>query len=57
MTPFYNSTNNSFLKMDSNEADCNLPTNESKSLNTSNIDGIGLIVNPFDIKIIKKKRS
>jgi hypothetical protein len=43
--------------MDSNEADCNLPTNESKSLNTSNIDGIGLIVNPFDIKIIKKKRS
>lgn len=55
MLPFYKTTNNSFLKTDMNEADHS--TTENRSLNTSNIDGIGLLVNPFDIKIKKKKRS
>ena len=57
MSPFYKTTNSSFLKTDSNEIDPNITINDSKSLNTSNIDGMGLMMNPFDIKIKKKKRS
>lgn len=30
---------------------------ESISLNTSSIDGLGLLANPFEMKIKKKKRS
>jgi len=37
--------------------DQKLTLSDSKLLNISNIDGIGLMINPFDKKIKKKKRS
>jgi len=57
VSPFFQASNFDLQKSDFNEATFNTTLSELKPNITANIDGLGLLVNPFEIKIKKKKRS